>query len=163
MIQSKDVLKKQLGQYFIELDAIQSQMAELLTQKQVCLTVPDAEELQQITGQEVIAVEQLQNLVARRTELLSQARSLGISAENLGDLASQLDESPESSTHTIQQLRHQSQGLHQASYSLWIACQKSLLHYGQLVQLIANGGRRPMISSTGKHHNPGGAILGASI
>ena len=53
--------------------------------------------------------------------------------------------------------------LHQASQSLWITCQKSVLHYGQLVQLIASGGRKPLILSTGKTVNQGGAILDATV
>lgn len=159
----KEGLRKQLGVYFAELEAVQTHMLEAFRKQQLQLAAADAKELEDFAGRQASAVEPLQQLVQRREELLTQARSLGIPAQNLRELAAQLGESEHTTAGRLQQLHLKMLTLNHASHSLWIACQKSLLHYGRVVDLIANGGRRPIISSTGKHHNQGGAILDAFV
>ncbi len=156
-------LKTRLSQYFVELDFLQNQVRERLDRQQICLAAPDARELNTITQELALAVEQLEAMVNRRAELLNYGQSLGISAATLHELAAQIDDSDGKLVATTQQLKLKINALNHAGYSQWVVCQKSHLHYGQLIQLIANGGRRPRISSTGKQYVQGGAILDASV
>jgi flagellar biosynthesis chaperone FliJ len=163
MMELKENLKQDLGHYFAELDSMQNQLRELFELQQVCLSTPDAGKLQDVSDQQALAAGQLRNLIQRRADLLSRAHSLGMPAANLTELASQLDASDAGFDSAAQHLKLKMDALHQAGQSQWIECQKSYLHYGQLVQLIANGGRKPLMSSTGKQYIQGGAILDASV
>jgi flagellar biosynthesis/type III secretory pathway chaperone len=163
MTESKETLKQDLSRYFAELDSVQTQIRGLLDLQQVCLAAPDAEELQNLARQQALEIDRLQSLIQRRADLLSRAHSLGISAANLRELASRLDDSESGFANTPQLLKLKLEALRQAGLSQWVACQKSFLHHGKLIQLIANGGRKPLMSSTGKPYIQGGAILDASV
>ncbi len=163
MDESLESLRWQIECYLCDYEAVQKHWTELLEQRFVLLALPNPEELMKLCGREEDISGALKELVARRSELLDQGSRLGISASTLRELVSRLFPAGQSITERIQNLQFHAEALRRKSWSQWVTCQKSFLYYGQLVQLIANGGRR--CSSYGSHRPAavGGAIVDASV
>lgn len=156
-------LKQRLAEYLADLDAIQDRVLDQLAQWQMDVAQPNS--LGQLSGnlQGNAAIENLRALVARRDELLKLAQSQGIAVSTLRELAAHLDDPQKSLTTKVSLLKRKMERMHHASLGHWISCQKAWLHYSDLVELIATGGRKPIRLGNTNSLNQGGVILDAKV
>jgi len=156
-------LANRLSQYLADLDLVQTDVLGFLDQQQMQLAQPKPFDQLEAQSQVALPIVELGKLVARREELLNAARSNGLNVRSLQELAQRLDDSQGALTNNTKVMKRKMETIHHASLSHWISCQKAWLHYSQLVQLIANGGRKAMIPGNTRHTLQGGVILDASV
>jgi hypothetical protein len=101
--------------------------------------------------------------VSRRAEILTIAQSQGLNVSTLQELAASLDDSQGQLVNAAKVLKRKMEAMYYASLSHWISCQKAWLHYSELAQLIANGGKKPMLPGSARYAAQGGAILDAKV
>jgi hypothetical protein len=163
MSEKLESLKVLLTQYLADLDVAQANVFDFLNQQQIHLFQLNSAKQLDDTPQDVMELEELRNLVTRRVELLNLARSQGLNVTTLQDLAVRLDDSQGSLIYTSRLMKRKVESMRYASLSHWISCQKACLHYSQLVQLIANGGRKSLMTGSVNRPIQGGVILDASV
>ncbi len=163
MSEMVETLKDLLTNYLVDLDVAQANVSAFLNQQQIRLSQLNSANPFDNSPQDALALEELQALVTRREELLNLARSQGLKVTTLQELANQLEDSQGPLVNTSRLMKRRIESMHYASLSHWISCQKASLHYSQLVQLIANGGRKSLMPGSGSRVVQGGVILDASV
>ncbi len=156
-------LRGMIAKYCQDLETAQTQLKDVLTRKQIALATPTPQEIQQLTLEESEVLTVLNQLVERRSELLAVAASLGLPANTIREVSRAIEGIGKEMLEQVDRLSYQATALQRLSQSQWVACQKSVLHYGHLIQFLANGGRKYVDPRNGKAPARGGAILDASV
>ncbi len=160
---SLNKLWQQVETYLMEYDVLRQRWARILEQRRSLLALPNPKELMALCEEEKIVASALRELIARRTDLLEQGKQIGFQADTLRELAKWIVPEAKEAGDRMGELQFHADQLRRESWSQWVTCQKSLLYYGQLVQLIANGGRKSSAYGSGHQTVTGGAILDASV
>lgn len=132
----------QLADFLRDLSAVQGRTLEVLTRKREMLVAADSEGLAAVASEEEQVMESLQQCLARRETLLSQAKAEGLPSDSLRSLTAALP--PGSSkplSREVQEASHRARLLQHHSLINWVLVQKTLLHLSQLLEIIATGGR----------------------
>lgn len=156
-------LKTLLANYLADLDRVHSRMLDYFNQSQIELVRPNVLEQPGTESEGMSAPEELRTMVARRDEILKVAQSQGLGVTTLAELASRLEGSEGSLARSVSLMKRKMEAMRYASLSHWVSCQKSWLHYSQLVQFIANGGRKPLMGENSRCGAQGGVILDAKV
>jgi hypothetical protein len=161
MSETVENLKNLLAEYLSDLDLAQARMLGQLDQWRLDVAQPHPLNDLNPGSEENPAIAEWRTMVARRDELLKLAKSQGIVVSTLRELASRLDDPERSLTTSATRMKQKMEAIHYRSLSHWISCQKAWLHYSDLVQLIATGGRKSMSLGSTRSSAQGGVILDA--
>jgi hypothetical protein len=132
----------ELAQFLTDLTAVQEETLRVLMRKRELLAKVDMEGLAMLAADEQNVIARLQECLQRREQLLAHAAEEGLPADRLQSVADALP------SKQRQHLKGQftSAGaktrlLQHHSMANLLVVQKSLIHLGQLLQIIATGGR----------------------
>ena len=150
----------ELAQFLTDLSAVQEETLQLLTTKRQLLVKMDTAGLAALAPHEETLIARLQQCLDRREQMLQRAAGEGLPAANITTLAKslpggqhrQLDAQLQSAASRTRLLRHH--GL-----TNWVLVQRTLLHLGQMLEIIATGGRlRPTYEKGKPTATPGSLI-----
>jgi FlgN protein len=161
----------ELMNFLSSLEQTQDAMIELLASKRRALDKFQPEELARLAPREEELATQLGALIAKRAEILAQARSAGISAETLKELAgaigrhsgdARLAAAVAAANTRITRAQERTMQLRHESWIHWIISHKNYQHYSDVLEMIAHGGR-----ASPTYGDPpgggGGALLDAAV
>ena len=160
-------LLEEVRQLLPELEATQSEFADLFVNKRQALVAARSAELLRIADSEAELANRLQAHLGRRQKILLQAKRAGLPSDSIvelvariaGDLREQLE-------LQIERIRDAANSLRRESWIQWIIAHRTCSQYSEIKNLIAHCGEKDPIYSrdTNKEQNfSGGAILDASI
>jgi hypothetical protein len=144
-----------------ELMQAQDAMLDVLSQKRQCMARNDLEGMQALDASEEQARQRLEACHRRRQQLLRAARQRNLPCESLGKLAGSplvgargdLGKQVQAASARLRLLQHE-------SWTNWVVAQRSLLHYSQMLEILATGGRPdPTYKDNGVVPRRGGALL----
>ena len=146
------------------LEGTQEELAQVFARKQGLLTGIDPSALEEAARAEGEVNGRLRKLVGVRRELLERAGRQGLPSESLKDVVARLGgAAAEQLSPLIERVGRNSARLRTESWGQWILAQRAGQHDGQLIDLIANAGRRAATYSAGAERAAGGgAILDAT-
>lgn len=156
-------LRRLLSEYLADLDVIQGRVLDQIQQRQIDLAQPMRLNLVDYVNANDPGIEELRAIIARREELLKLAQSQGISVSNLQELALWLDDSERTLVDSVRLMKRKMDRVYYSSLSHWVSCQKAWLHYSDLAQLIAGGGRKSAMRGHAGCSVQGGVILDAKV
>jgi flagellar biosynthesis/type III secretory pathway chaperone len=150
----------ELVKLLTELSEVQSDLLDLLTDKQQLLKKIDAAGLTDMIPREQAIVARLQACHDHRAALLAQATDEGLPADSLRSLAEALPRAQrlklapqvEAAASRARILRHH-------SLTNWVVVQRSLLHLTRMIEIIATGGRLQPTYGKGESARSGGTML----
>lgn len=160
-------LLEEVRQLLPELEATQSEFADLFVNKRQALIAARSDELLQLADSEAELAKRLHAHLGRRQKILLQARRAGLPSDSIvalvahiaGDLQEQLESQ-------IERIREMAKSLRRESWIQWIIAHRTCSLYSEIKNLIAHCGEKDPIYSRDKSKEQkisGGAILDASI
>lgn len=162
---SQSEMLQQIDQFITELDQTQHELSHLFEQKKTALTNAETEQLLNLSQQEAVITERLKSLLAQRGSLLKSAKEQGTAAETLMQLARTLSGNRNSPMlQRMQQTQTQANRLRRESWVHWIVAQRTFQQYNELVNLIANHGKKSATyEEKPDQQSSGSVILDTSI
>jgi len=140
---SQTKILQQIDQFITELDQTQNELGQLFDQKKTALSNAETQKLLQLSQQETGITERLKSLLVERSNLLQNAKEQGMAAETLMQLASRCSNNPQSQMlQKMQNTQTRADRLRRESWVHWIVAQRTFQQYNELVNLIANRGRK---------------------
>lgn len=132
----------QVADLLNELSQVQTELLELLRQKQLRMASRSPDELVSLVEREQELAARLQACHERRTLLLEQARHEGLPDDSITSLAQAMEGSPRSPlSQQVKEASSRMRLLQHHSLVNWVLAQRALLHVAQLLEIIATGGR----------------------
>ncbi len=161
------LLLEEVRQLLPELEATQSEFAELFVHKRQALIAARSEELLQLADSEAELAKRLHSHLGRRQKILLDAKHAGLPSDSIvslvarisGDLREQLESQ-------IERIQEMANHLRRESWIQWIIAHRTCSLYSEIKNLIAHCGEKDPIYSRDKNEEQnisGGAILDASI
>ncbi len=144
-----------------DLAQVQDALFEVLAEKRVCMADRNLEGMAALDHREREVRERLEACHDRRQQLLRAARQRNLPCESLGKLAA----SPavggrETLAKRVSDAGMRMRLLQHESLTNWIAAQRSLLHYAQMLEILAAGGRSdPTYRERGVAVSTGGSLV----
>ena len=158
-----DTLPAELEQFAEKLIDAEQALFEILQRKRQALTAADLQALTALQGPESDAARRLQELVSWRAGLLDRARQAGRRCESLMDLAQSL---PGPQSNRLLTLLKTGQRLARAvrheSWVQWVITNRCSNFYGEVLELIAQGGKKSPTYGERSWSHRGGAVLDAN-
>lgn len=134
-----DTLEGELERFAAALIDAQQTLRDILSRKRAALTCADATALAELQGPEAEAAQRLQVLAAWRSQLLRKAHDSGRRVGSLTELAGSLV-SP--IVETLERARRQAAEIQQETWVQWVIIHRCCSFYGDVVEMIAQGGRK---------------------
>jgi hypothetical protein len=147
-----------------EIDETQNALGATYRDKRAAIREANAPEIDRLTRFEQEQISELQVHLRRREQILQRARQAGLPADSLKSLVGTLPEPfRESLLAHLDETRRTTDANRRESWILWIVCKQSLRFFSNVIELIANGGRRTPIYSARPEAelSTGGALLDA--
>ncbi len=136
-------LVRDIEELLAALDATQDALSVAYRDKRAAIRVSDAAEIDRLTRLEERLVADFQEELRRREQILQRARQVGLPADSLSSVVGTFDESvQEPLLAQIERVRERAEANRRESWILWIVCKQSLRLFSDMIELIANGGRR---------------------
>jgi hypothetical protein len=158
-------LPHDIEELLVAIDETQEALGAAYRNKREAIREANAPEIDRLTKIEEARVAELQVHLRRREQILQRARQMGLPADSFTTLVQTFREPfRESLLAHIAQTRRVSDENRRESWILWIVCKQSLRFFSEVVELIANGGRRAAIYSSRSgmaELSTGGALLDA--
>jgi hypothetical protein len=157
-------LAREIEEFLVAIDETQDALGAAYRDKRAAIRQANAAEINRITKIEEARVVELQVYLRRREQILQRALQMGLPADSLESVARTLPEPfRDSLLAHIEKTRRAADANRRESWILWIVCKQSLRFFSDVVELIANGGRRTPIYSAraGVELSTGGALLDA--
>lgn len=147
------------------LERTQGEIESLLSGKTEALRQMHASELQRIAGREQELSQTLRSVLLKRSYLLQQARSAGVPAVSLMELAGVIGKETRAPLlERIRQAQDQAGRIRRQNWTHWIIAHRCYSHYTDLLELIANRGETAPTYTRGRPAAVvGGALLDASV
>lgn len=143
----------QIADLLGELSQVQSELLDLLKQKQQRMASQSPSELVSLVEREQQLAERMQACHDRRAELLAQAERDGLPGDSITALASAVEGGPRGPLgRQASEAMGRMRLLQHHSLVNWVLAQRALLHVAQLLEIIATGGR--MQPTYGSGDNP---------
>jgi hypothetical protein len=125
-----------------ELTSVQDELLEALSAKRDCLARHDLEGMAALDQREEQVRLRLEACHDRRQQLLSAARQRSLPSESLGGLAnSAIIAGREKLAKGVKETSARMRLLQHECLTNWVVAQRSLLHYAQMLEILATGGR----------------------
>jgi hypothetical protein len=154
-------LAAELERFAIALQEAQQCLLTVLRTKRAALAGSDATALAALQEPELEAARRLQTLVTWRGRLLERARNDGHSCETLIDLAGALGPSANIVTARLRESRQLAAEIRHESWVQWVITNRCCNFYSELLELIAQGGRKPATYHDTNPHRSTAALLDA--
>jgi hypothetical protein len=158
-------LANEIEQLLIAIGEIQVELAGIYRAKREAVRAAQAAEIDRHTKQEERLASDLQAHLRHRHQILQRTKPLVAPGDTLENLVRSFAE-PERSRllSRIEHTRRLVEANRRESWVLWIVSKQSLRLFGDIRDLIANGGRKAPVysASPGSEMSFGGAILDAS-
>ena len=139
-------LARDIEDLLVAIDETQAALAGVYRDKRAAIRQANGPGLDRLTTIEETLVADLQVHLRRREQILQQARQLGLPADSLSSVVRTLDEPlRERLIAQIEETRRVADANRRESWILWIVCKQSLRFFTDVLELIANGGRRAPI------------------
>jgi len=149
-----------LADFLTELSAIQTELLAVLADKRDRLLTSDLAAMDALREREQELISRLQACHDRRMELLAQAASEGINANDLRTLASALPLSQRQKlAPTVREAAARMRLLQHHSLTNWVLVQRTLIHLSQVLEIIATGGRLKPTYGKDDSATPGGFLV----
>ena len=158
-------LLKEVKQFLSALEATQDELAELFGRKRTALTQARSDELLRLAASEASLTGRLQAALGQRQRILNDAKQQGLPSQSLSELAPAIaGDERDRLRSRIERARGMSDRIRQESWIHWIIAHRTYSHYTELLNLIANCGKKaPTYSQKPSEESTGGVILDASI
>jgi flagellar biosynthesis/type III secretory pathway chaperone len=125
-----------------ELSQVQDELFSTLKAKRDCMSRSDMEGMTALEEREELVRKRLEECHHRRQQLLRAARQRSLPSESLGKLATAATVGgQESLANRVKETSARIRLLQHESLTNWVLAQRSLLHYAQLLEILATGGR----------------------
>lgn len=149
--------EQEIAELLTELSAVQTELLEFLGEMRKRLADVDIDGMNELQSRERELLERLQQCHSRRGQLLERAAAGGLPGESIRALASALpDAERQSLAPQVQQASLQARLLQHHSLTNWVLAQRTLLHLGQILEIIASGGRlQPTYGKESSDQNAG--------
>lgn len=139
-------LARDIENLLVAIEETQAALAGVYRDKRAAIRQANGPGLDQLTTIEETLVADLQVHLRRREQILQQARQMGLPADSLSSVVRTLDEPlRERLIAQIEETRRVADANRRESWILWIVCKQSLRFFSDVIELIANGGRRAPI------------------
>src|SRR5438132_918101 len=133
-----DLWEVELARLLAELSESQSELLDVLARKRECLAATDLDGLRVVQEREEVLIVRLQRCSQQRLELLERARVEGLPGDSIGALVKRAPASQrEQLAMQVEQARRQSRLVQQRNLTNWVLAQRSLIHWSQLLEIIA--------------------------
>lgn len=141
----------------------QQTMLEIMRRKRMALTASDTASLTALQTPELEAAQQLQWLLSWRAKLLQAAKKNGNRFDTLTDLTESLT-GPRSGVvaSLLSRARRMAADLQQESWVQWVIINRCCNYYGEVLELIAHGGKKSPTYHDADYSRHGGALIDAS-
>jgi hypothetical protein len=139
-------LARDIEDLLVAIEETQAALAGVYRDKRAAIRQANGPGLDRLTTIEETLVADLQVHLRRREQILQQARQMGLPADSLSSVVRTLDEPlRERLIAQIEETRRVADANRRESWILWIVCKQSLRFFSDVIELIANGGRRAPI------------------
>ena len=139
-------LARDIEDLLVAIDETQAALAGVYRDKRAAIRHANGPALDRLTTIEETLVADLQVHLRRREEILQHARQLGLPTDSLSSVVRTFDEPlRERLIAQIEETRRIADANRRESWILWIVCKQSLRFFSDVLELIANGGRRAPI------------------
>ncbi len=155
-------LATELEQFSAAILAVQQQLLNLLQRKRAVLTASDLAALEQFHVPEQEATERLQVLLTWRAKLLAKAQQAGLAAGTLTDVARRLGPEAAATLQRLEDSRKTAAALQRESWIHWILTNRCAQYYRDVIDRIAEGGRKSPTYGASESVSRGGTLLNAS-
>jgi hypothetical protein len=136
-------LARDIEDLLVAIDETQAALAAAYRDKRAAIRHANAREIDRLTAIEETLVADLQAHLRGREQILQQARQLGLPADSLSSVVRTFDEPLCARlVAQIEQTQRVADANRRESWILWIVCKQSLRFFSDVIELIANGGRR---------------------
>jgi hypothetical protein len=158
-------LLEEVTQFLTALEAAQEELLSVYKSRRAAMTAARAAQMQQLAEAESKITAELQKHLAERQRILEEAARNGYPSDSVLSLVSAIAGSErEELEERIVRSRLRSEKIRKESWVQWIVSQRALLHYNEMLNLIAECGKRsPTYSREPNARSAGGAILDASV
>ncbi len=158
-----EILLKELERFAAALIEAQRTLLEVLRRKCGLLASSDLNGLAALQATETEAAQRLQTIVSWRAKLLDAAKRGGLNCETLTELARSLDGPKRAGVLASLAAAHQlALQLQQESWVHWVITNRCCNFYGEVLELIAHGGKKSPTYQSEDWVERGGAVLNAS-
>jgi hypothetical protein len=142
VMESSPVNVTQLAELLSELSQVQTELLELLKQKQRRMLTQSPDQLNTLAVREQELTARLQACHERRAALLEQATAEGLPGDSITSLAGAIEGGTRGPvTREVKEATARMRVLQHHSLVNWVLAQRALLHVAQLLEIIATGGR----------------------
>jgi flagellar biosynthesis/type III secretory pathway chaperone len=132
----------QIAELLTELSQVQTELLDLLREKQQRLVSREPDEINALADRETELTERLQACHDQRRLLLEQAQAEGLPSDSIASLAGSLPSGERGPiTRQIKDASARMRLLQHQSLANWVLAQRALLHVAQLLEIVATGGR----------------------
>ena len=154
----------EIRQFLQVLEVIQDEQTTAFQAKRTALRTAKAPALRALAEQEADLTRRLQLQLACRQQILQKAAAAGLPAESLESVVAAASGSDSAVLQgRIARARERSERIRRENLSHWIVAQRAFHHYTEMLDLIANRGRKaPTYGIGAPRESVGGAILDAS-
>jgi flagellar biosynthesis/type III secretory pathway chaperone len=144
-----------------ELSQVQDELFSTLAAKRECMSRSDAEGMTALEEREEQVRQRLEACHHRRQQLLRAARQRSLPSDSLGKLAATATlGGRESLAGRVKETSARMRLLQHESLTNWVLAQRSLLHYAQMLEILATGGRpQPTYKEQGAAAPCAGALV----
>jgi len=142
VMESSQVQVGQIAELLSDLAQVQTELLDLLKQKQQRMLTQSPTEIDLLAVREQELSQRLQACHDRRAELLDQAKAEGLPGDSIASLAGAVEGRPRGRlSHEVKEAAARMRVLQHHSLVNWVLAQRALLHVSQLLEIIATGGR----------------------
>ena len=154
-------LMEEVRQFLPALEATQTELAALYEDKLRATRTADAGRMLTLADVEADLVKRLEGHIEHRGRILERARQSGLACDSIQSLVATAG--ADALRKRIDDAKTRSNRLRSASWVQWIASQRALLYYAELIELIAQcGDRSPTYGPAARDSRSGGALLDAT-
>jgi hypothetical protein len=158
-------LAHEIEDLLVGIDETQDALDAVYRDKREAIRRANAPEIDRLTKIEEARVADLQVHLRRREQILLRARQMGLPFDSLTSVVRGFREPlRQTLLASLERTRQMADANRRESWILWIVCKQSLRFCSEVVELIANGGRRAPVYSTrpgATELSTGGALLDA--
>jgi hypothetical protein len=158
-------LSNEIDQLLIAIVALQEELAAVYRAKREAVRKALAAEIDRLNQREERLVADLRVRLRQRHQILQRVNPMVAPSDTLEKLVRSFAEPRRSRLLArMEEIRHLVEANRRESWVLWIVSKQSLRLFGDLLDLIANGGRKAPVyfAGFGNEISFGGAILDAS-
>jgi hypothetical protein len=139
-------LAREIEDLLVAVDETQNALAIAYRDKRSAFRQSNGPEIDRLTRIEESLVADLQAHLRQREQVLQQARGMGLPFDSLASVVRTFDEPLRARLlEKIERTRRVTDANRRESWILWIVCKQSLRFFSDVIELIANGGRRTPI------------------